>query len=196
MHAMARPREFERDTALKAAIDVFADHGYEGSSTEVLLQAMGISRQSMYGAFGDKRRLYLEALQRYTADSIGDQLRILNTASSPLKGLEAMVNFATSQAIATEEPKCLGISAICEFGRADPEVTMATDTASRTILSALERRLTEARSVGQIGTDVDVPIAAQFILAALAGIKVAARAGAAPESLRGIARMALRSLRQ
>ena len=86
---MARPKEFERDAALSEAVGVFAHHGYEGSSTDVLLDAMGISRQSMYDTFGDKRRLYLEALQRYTADSIGDQIRVLNAAPSPMKGLEA-----------------------------------------------------------------------------------------------------------
>ena len=62
---MARPREFDRDHVLGKAIGVFASHGYEGASTEVLLARMGISRQSMYDTFGDKRRLYLEALERY-----------------------------------------------------------------------------------------------------------------------------------
>src|SRR6266850_697213 len=96
---MARPREFESEAALKKAIEAFSEHGYEGTSTDALLLAMGISRQSMYGAFGDKKRLYLEALQRYTADSICNQLRILSSTSSPMKGLEAMLDLAVSLAI-------------------------------------------------------------------------------------------------
>ncbi len=67
---MARHKEFDRDTALKAAIDVFSEHGYEGTSTDALLAAMKISRQSMYDTFGDKRSLYLEALKRYNIDSV------------------------------------------------------------------------------------------------------------------------------
>jgi TetR/AcrR family transcriptional regulator, transcriptional repressor for nem operon len=192
---MARPREFESETALKKAIGAFSEHGYEGTSTDVLLQAMGISRQSMYGAFGDKKRLYLEALQRYTADSISNQLRTLSSTSSPLKGLEAMLDLVVSLAIADPQPKCLGISAICEFGRSDPEVTMITEMASRTMLSGLERRISEARASGEISKRVDAQIAAQFIMATLAGIKIAARAGAEAESLRGIARMAIRGLK-
>jgi TetR/AcrR family transcriptional regulator, transcriptional repressor for nem operon len=191
---MTRPKEFERETALQEAIGVFSDHGYEGTSTDALLQTMGISRQSMYDTFGDKWRLYLEALQRYTADSISDQLRALNSEPSAIKGLEAHLNHAVGKAIADPSPACLGLSAICEFGRSDPEVRMLTDTAGRTVLSALERRISEAKIDGDVPADVDATEAASFIHATLAGIKIAARAGASPETLRGIARMALRSL--
>jgi AcrR family transcriptional regulator len=52
---MARHKEFDRDLALGAAINVFSEHGYEGTSTDQLLTAMKISRQSMYDTFGDKR---------------------------------------------------------------------------------------------------------------------------------------------
>jgi len=192
---MARPKEFESETALKKAIGVFSEHGYEGTSTDALVQAMGIGRQSLYDTFGDKRRLYLEALQHYTAESISNQLRALSSASSPVKGLEAMLNLAVSLAIADPEPKCLGISAVCEFGRSDPGVTMITDMAGRTMLSGLERRIAEAKAAGEISKSVDAQTAAQFIMATLVGIKIAARSGAAPETLRGIARMTMRGLK-
>jgi TetR/AcrR family transcriptional regulator, transcriptional repressor for nem operon len=191
---VARPKEFERETALNEAIRIFSDHGYEGTSTDVLLRAMGISRQSMYDTFGDKRRLYLEALQHYIADSVADQIGNLNSASSPLRGLEAALYAVASRPAPGAVPACLGVGAVCEFGRSDPEVAMLTDTAGRTLLSALERRITEAKAVGEIGADVDVRTAAHFIAATFSGIKVAARGGAAPEVLHGIARMAIRSL--
>jgi TetR/AcrR family transcriptional regulator, transcriptional repressor for nem operon len=191
---MARPKEFERETALQAAIGVFAEHGFEGTSTEDLLQAMAVSRQSMYDTFGDKRQLYLEALQRYTTDSISTQIRVLGAAPSALRGLEAHVYHAVDQAIADPSPRCLGISAICEFGTADPEVARLTDKAARTLFSALKRRLSEAKEGGEIPRDIDITDAATFLQATLSGIKVAARGGASAPSLRGIARMALRTL--
>ena len=192
---MARPKEFDREKALMGAIGVFSEHGYEGSSTEALLQAMGIGRQSLYDTFGDKWRLYLDALQRYTADSISDQLRTLNAARSPMEGLRAHLNGAVAKAIADASSACLGVSAICEFGRANPEVAMLTETANRTLLSALERRISEAKAEGTVAEDVDAREAASFIGATLVAIKVSARAGASPENLRSIARMALRSLK-
>jgi hypothetical protein len=105
------------------------------------------------------------------------------------------LDLAVSQAIADKKPKCLGISAICEFGRSEPDITMIYDTASKTLLSAIERRISEARSSGEIDREVNAQVAAQFMMATLTGIKVAARAGARPDSLRGIARMAMRALK-
>jgi TetR/AcrR family transcriptional repressor of nem operon len=192
---VARPKEFDRATALKAAIAVFSDHGYEGTSTDALLEAMGICRQSMYDTFGDKRRLYLDALQQYNADSIAEVIANLNTPSSPLKGLEAALIAFASRPADQSRLCCMGIASICEFGRSDPDVTLLNDASGRTLLSAFERRVAEAKVAGEVAGDVNVRTAAEFIQATLAGIKVAARSGAAAETLKSIARLALRSLR-
>jgi AcrR family transcriptional regulator len=191
---MARPKEFDRDTALASAIAVFCDHGYEGSSTEMLLQAMGISRQSMYDTFGDKRRLFLEALQRYVADSVSEQIRALNSAPSAVAGVKAALDVLAVRAAAQPASGCMGIGATCEFGVSDKEVAILIDTAARTQLSAIERRLAEAKAAGEIGADLDVRAAAQFINAVFTGIRVAARGGAGLEVLRDIAAMAVRNL--
>jgi TetR/AcrR family transcriptional regulator, transcriptional repressor for nem operon len=191
---MARPREFDRDEVLEEAIKVFADHGFGGTSTDVLLKAMGISRQSMYDTFGDKRRLYLEALQRYTAGSVSEIIRSLNTGPSPLKGLEsALVAFA-SRPTAETALGCMGVSSTCEFGRSDPEVAVANDVSARTLQAALERVIADGKASGEVDSDVDVRTAAQFIGVTLSGMKVAARGGVSASSLRAIARMAIRGL--
>ena len=192
---MGRPKEFESEAALNGAIELFSKHGFEGTSTDELLRVMGISRQSMYDTFGDKRRLYLASLQHYTARSISNQIRELSSAPSAAKGLEAVLDLAVSQAIADKDPKCLALSAICEFGRSEPDITMIYDTARKTLLSAFEHRISEAKANAEIDKGVNEKIAAQFMMATLTGIKVAARAGARPDSLRGIARMAMRALK-
>ncbi len=192
---MARPKEFDRDIALQKAIDVFCDHGYDGTSTEELTRAMDISRQSLYDTFGDKRQLYLQALQQYVADSVGEQIRALNSSPSSLKGVEAALQAFVANASGAEAPGCLGIGATCEFGVSDREVTALINTADRALQSSLERRINEGKDAGEISADIDARSAAQFIKATLAGIKVAARGGAPVETLRDIARMAIRSLK-
>src|SRR3954468_16589639 len=84
---MPRPREFDRDQALRHAMTVFWEHGYEATSTDELLRAMGIGRQSMYDAFGDKRRLYLEALERYETEAGAELFGRMARAPSPLAAL-------------------------------------------------------------------------------------------------------------
>jgi TetR/AcrR family transcriptional regulator, transcriptional repressor for nem operon len=190
---MARPREFDRDDVLEEAIKVFADHGFGGTSTDVLLKAMGISRQSMYDTFGDKRRLYLEALQRYSAGSVSEIIRSL-TGPSPLKGLEAALVAFASRPRAETALGCMGVSSTCEFGRSDPEVAVANDASARTLQAALERVIADGKASGEVSSDVDVRTAAQFIGVTLSGMKVAARGGVSASTLRDIARMAIRSL--
>jgi TetR/AcrR family transcriptional regulator, transcriptional repressor for nem operon len=192
---MARPKEFERDTALEIAIAIFCDHGFEGTSTDALLDGMGISRQSLYDTFGDKRRLYLEALQRYVDDNVGSQIAVLNASSAPLKGVEAVLLAMASKAAIAGAPGCMGIGAICEFGQSDAEVSALIAASGKRLSSALERRLAEAKTKGETGKDVDPRAAAQFIKATITGMKVAARGGATADTLHNIARMALRSLR-
>lgn len=188
---MARPKSFDQDAALKSAITVFADHGFEGASTDALLQGMGISRQSLYDTFGDKRRLYLDALQRYNADSVTEIIGVLNAAASPLKGIEASLQAFVDRPAGQG---CLGVSAVCEFGGADPEVARLTEVSGLALRAAFERRLEQARAGGEISREVDPGAAADFLTAILSGLKLSARGGASSAVLRDIARMAIRSL--
>lgn len=190
---MARSKEFDRDAALLQAILLFSHQGYEGTSTDELLVAMGIRRQSLYDTFGDKWTLYLEALQRYGANSVGEQLVVLEGAPSGEAGIAALLKHAAAKAAGSPAPSCLGVSSICEFGRSKPEIVALNDAMGRLLTGAVERRVREAVAAGAFSKELDAGTAAQFVLATLTGIKVAARAGATAPVLQGIAGMALRS---
>ncbi|MDL2401164.1 TetR/AcrR family transcriptional regulator [Rhizobium mayense] len=191
---MARHKEFDRDEALSAAIRVFSDHGYEGTSTDDLLKDMKISRQSMYDTFGDKRSLYLEALKRYNADSLARILADLKGDRSALAGIEAALVAFAARPASEASRCCLGVSAICEFGRADAEVATLTDEASRILSSSLESVIRAGIASGDFAADLDVMSAVHFLGATISGMKVSARGGASPETLTAIAHMALKSL--
>jgi TetR/AcrR family transcriptional regulator, transcriptional repressor for nem operon len=149
----------------------------------------------LYDTFGDKRQLYLEALQQYVASSVAEQIRALNSGTSVLAGLESALLAFASKSGTTDAPGCMGIGAACEFGVSDHEVTALIATADKTLGSSLERRIREGKTSGEISPDVDPRAAAQFIKATLAGIKIAARGGASATTLREIAQMAIRSLK-
>jgi TetR/AcrR family transcriptional repressor of nem operon len=127
---------------------------------------------------------------RSVIDSISEQIGALNRHPSPLKGLEALL----SSFIARSDNHCLGLFAVLEFGRSDPEVTLIGEAAGRTLHVALEHRIAEAKAAGEIDAEVDPEVAARFIAATLSGLKIAARAGTSPEDLKKMARLALRSL--
>lgn len=191
---MARPREFDRDTALQRAIETFAMHGFEGTTTPMLLSAMKIGRQSLYDTFGDKRKLYLEALRRYSEDSVGATLSAMFASDSVLDGIEqALLRFVEEAATGTGQA-CLGIHAVTEFGTTAPDVAMVTaDVTARTLL-AFESRIRDGVARGELAATLDSAEAAHFLLATLSGLKVVARGGASLEVLRGIVRVALGAL--
>jgi TetR/AcrR family transcriptional repressor of nem operon len=187
---MARPRQFDREEALDGAIEAFAEDGYAGTTTEALLEAMHLSRQSLYNTFGDKYQLYLEALRRYVAMTSGEQIEILTSARSAREGIERLFDSCTERA----PQNCLGIGAVCEFGRSDPAIEAMLDTSAQTLRFTLEKQLRTAKAEGDVAGCIDESAAAHFLLAALTGIKVAARAGASREVLDKIGAMALRCL--
>ncbi|MFT3771389.1 MAG: TetR/AcrR family transcriptional regulator [Minicystis sp.] len=191
---MARAKEFDRDKALDRALSVFWDKGYEATSTDELLKAMGIGRQSMYDTFGDKHRLFVEALERYNAASTAALAERLASGASPIRALEAAL-----LAIAEEGPKarargCMGVNATAELGQSDPDVDAAIKSSTRYCEAALERTVREAKKRGEIAASVDEAAAARFFLATLRGLRLSAKAGTPPEALRDIATFALRSL--
>src|SRR5260370_13822808 len=119
---MARPREFDRDAAVQRAMSIFWRKGYAATSTDDLLRAMNIGRQSMYDTFGDKHRLYLETLERYQRDSVAENISRLRSTASPLAGVEALVIGIIASDKSTRETRCMPVGSICEFGSTDTDI--------------------------------------------------------------------------
>lgn len=187
---MARPKAFDRDQALDAAIGVFRRHGFEGSSAEMLVSAMGIGRQSLYDTFGDKWRLYCEAVRRYAEAEGLAHRAALQTGPRAVDGLRAMV----ARVVAEAAQPCLGVNSICEFGRTRPDLSEIHAAADRGLRAAMVARVREAQAAGDVAGDVDPDTAADFFVASFAGIRIAARGGAGPETLQGLGELALRAL--
>lgn len=95
MSKRGRPRAFDRDEALRGAMRVFWEKGYEGASLEELQSAMGgISPPSFYAAFGSKEQLFFEAVDLYVATVGSRPKQALETASTARAGIEAMLRAA------------------------------------------------------------------------------------------------------
>ena len=192
---MARVKEFDRDQAVRRAAEVFWDKGFERASTEDLLRAMGIGRQSMYDTFGDKRSLYLEALRDYQAWAGADLLDRLRGAASPLAALGDVLLAVARQRARDRDRGCLAVNAATEFGRTDPGVSAFVDAGVTLCQATFERVLAEAKRTGEVRADLDERAAARFLHATLVGMRVSARSGAPAEVLHDIATTAIDGLR-
>jgi len=191
---MSRTKEFERDDVLEEAIPVFAQYGYAGTSTATLLDAMGISRQSMYDTFGGKRSLYLAALRHHLQQLIAQRLRILQDDTAPLDRITSLLQQVVAHAETADDAALLSIGTVCEFGCSDREIGSVMDEAHNAVLYALESCIDDAKRDGQIGAHVETSDAACFISANMTAIELAARGGASSAILQSIAALAISTL--
>ena len=187
---MARPREFDADTALDGAIGVFREHGFEGASAQMLVDAMGIGRQSLYDTFGDKWQLYRSAVRRYGMGECAAHFDALRSGARAIDGIDAMLR----RVVETADQPCLGVGSICEFGASRPDLT-EINALWPSLREPIAARVRDAQRDGDVAADLDPEAIAEFLIANIAGIRVAGRGGADRATLTSLADMALRALR-
>jgi TetR/AcrR family transcriptional repressor of nem operon len=190
---VARPKEFDQNEALRNAIRLFCRQGFAATSTDALMRVMDIGRQSMYDTFGDKRALFLKALERYVTESVHSINVELERPGSALSAVQnALAIFAERNDLSNTEG-CMGLNAISEFGHRDDNVTRITRKAAQVQRQTLIRVLSRAKSQGELSSDADLDAMADFFEGTLAGIRMAAKAGKSRHALRNIAAFAARA---
>jgi AcrR family transcriptional regulator len=192
---MARPREFDRGGALKRALAVFWEKGYDATSTDDLVRAMRIGRQSMYDTFGDKHQLYLEALSLYETNTGAALFRRIYEGPSPFLALCDYILSIADGTWADRARGCFFVNATTERAPSDPDVAAVIRASSARCEAAFERILREAKRCGEVDRSVDERVAARFLLSTIRGLRVSAKAGVEPEDLRAIAAVALSGLK-
>ena len=116
-----RPREFDLDSALEAALQTFWKRGYESTSLDDLTEAMGISRSSFYAAFGSKHDVLIKSLTRYSDRGFATLSAIAVTASTPQRAVRAIVEAIAGYT--TSDAGCFLVNTITELAPQDPQVT-------------------------------------------------------------------------
>ena len=147
----------------------------------------------MYDSFGDKRALFLKALEMYVTESVHSINVELERPGPALAAVQrALVAFAERSDLSNFEG-CMGLNAICEFGQRDADVTRITRHAGRVQRQTLMHILTRARNQGELSPDADLESMADFFQSTLAGIRMAAKAGKNRQAIRNIAAFAGRA---
>lgn len=189
-----RPREFERQQALAQAMRVFWALGYERAATDTLLAGMGIGRQSLYNAFGDKRALFLEALEHYGLTQMQWLVDLLAAPGSPLGQIRAVLDAWADTVWRHGFTGCLICNSMSEFGRADAEVAAICDRHNGRIEAAFVATLTRARDCGELRPGADPAALALFLANTGLGLAVQGRRGISRERARDICAMAAAAL--
>lgn len=179
-----RPRVLERETALNQAVDVFWDHGYEGASLELLTEATGVSRPTLYSAFNDKRSLFLTAIDAYE-DGIGAEALAAFDAE-PNIGLAVRAFLEVSARNNTHPDHPAGcLIACCAITSAEtmPDVRMKIEHSFRSTEARVCERFEREMKSGHLSPEPSAKERAKLLLDLMSAQAVRARAGESRDDL-------------
>jgi len=195
MSSPGRPRSFDKQKALDAALQIFWRNGYEGTSTADLIAAMGIEKPSMYAAFGNKEQLFRQVLDHYE----NGPAHLASEALQEPTARRVIEHLMRASADAGSDPHtprgCLFVQGALACGN-DADCIRAELISRRAAgESGLRKRLQRAKREGDLPRTSDPAALARYVMAVLHGMSVRSSAGASRKELRGIAETALRGLR-
>jgi AcrR family transcriptional regulator len=188
-----RPPAFDRQAVLERAMQVFWTAGYDGASIPMLTEAMGISPQSLYAAFGSKEALYREALAFYSTTIGGYVARALQEESDAVDAVERMLRESAHVfARTTGTPGCMITTAPVDAGT-NPLATLGVQMRAAGI-DVVEKRLQQGINDGQVRADADPTNWARYVGSVVQGMSIQARDGASGAALLEVAAIAVHSL--
>ena len=191
-----RPREFDADLALDRALDLFWRNGYEGASINEIAEAMGVSKPSLYAAFGDKESLYLRALARYGERQRSVHARVLEAEPDARRAVELLMLSAVEAVADPGKPGgCMVVTGTtsCESPGVPESVKHALREALHGAGRAIEARLARAKREGQLPSSTDVTALAVYFNTVLAGLSVQAKGQQCAHLLRDIVAPTMRA---
>lgn len=183
---MPRTKEFDPEVALDKAMHVFWHKGYEATSMEDLLEAMDLNRGSLYDTFGDKRQLFLKALERYCG-GISGRIRILEQPGSALSAIRTFIETMAAGLLADPARRgCLLVNTAMELAPHEKEVGAQVSRVVGFIEESFFNALSRAKKQGELKKGQDPRALARYLTGMMQGLVVMYKAGASPAAVHDI----------
>ena len=191
---MGRPREFDAETALDQAMEVFWRHGYEGATIAQLTEAMGINPPSLYACFGNKEGLLKAALDRYTKlrGVWMDEVVAAPTARDVAERM--LMGIADRQTDPANPPGCLLVQGGIACGTGSENVPFELAARRAQNEDQLRDRFIRAKAEGDLKPTSDPAALARYVSAVSVGMGVMASSGSDREALRQVASVAVQAI--
>jgi TetR/AcrR family transcriptional repressor of nem operon len=172
---MGQVRRFDPAERLDRAVDAFWENGFEGSAMQALCKAMGIFPGSLYGTYGDKQRLFVQAVDRYMSTVSAEAVEILGRDASGLGALRAYFRKLIDGIVdGKRQWGCLITNTIVELAQRDPEIKAKVDIHLARLETAFAGAIARAREAGEIPPETSLDNAA-FLVCVVQGLNVLAK---------------------
>jgi TetR/AcrR family transcriptional repressor of nem operon len=169
---VGRPRQFDEEQVLDAAMKAFWAKGYEATSLADLVEVTGLHKGSLYQAFGDKHSLFIQTLNRYLQNIRHHKNQILQQADTPLGGIRAVLHgfIDMSEGDASCPQGCMAVKTMVEMAPHDAEVQRLMAEHKKGMQASIESRITEAQTNGDMSTDKPAEMIANLIMIFMNGL--------------------------
>jgi len=188
---MARRKEFDPDRALDNAMRLFWHAGYENTSLEDLMHAMGIARQSLYDTFGDKHSLYLKALTHYRDQTNREMQKMLDGIPSVRDGFRKLLFGLAGETREQHERGCLLLSANLQRDPKDAVMRDFLQDNQTRVEAIFAKALQRAKNEGELSIQQDPAALARFFVVTIQGMRAMARLESDRKALEQVANVAL-----
>ncbi len=165
--SVGRPREFDEEAALEAAMEAFWAKGFEATSMADLCACTGLHKGSLYQAFGDKHQLFMDALKHYSDKEFREVAAVAFTSDSPLQNIRSAIDKITEDA--GQEKGCLVINSLVELAPHDEQVRDAVQSFALQRLRVMADMIGKAQELGEISIKTDPDKLARQLMMTLAG---------------------------
>ena len=189
---MGRPRAFDPDTALEAALRVFWQKGYEGTALSDLTAAMGINRPSIYATFGNKEALFRKALDRYSERKTNYTAEALKEPTARAVAERLLVGAADLLSCPGNPKGCLMVQGALACGEEADPIRKELISRRATGEAALQERFERAKLEGDLPAGVDAGDLARYVMAVMHGMSVQSAGRASRADLQTVIDLSLR----
>ena len=169
---VGRPREFDEEQVLDAAMKAFWANGYEATSLADLVSVTGLHKGSLYQAFGDKHTLFVQTLNRYLQNVRHHKNQILEHADTPLGGIRAVLHgfIDMSENDADCPQGCMAVKSLVEMAPHDVEVQKIMEEHKNGMRASLQSRVLQAQANGELGVDKSPELITALIMIFMDGL--------------------------
>lgn len=192
---VGRPLEFDPDMALEAAMQLFWRKGYESSSLQDLMSAMGLSKSSFYQTFKSKHSLFQQAITHYREAMTDEMTMKLNKARSGKTFIETLFRSIASETAGPDERRgCLLMNTASEFAQTDPDIATLVTASIDAITNVFELAIQQAQEQGNISSEKNAHTLATYLVSSMSGLRSMVKAGANRKTISRITTVTLAAL--
>ncbi|NHF60388.1 TetR/AcrR family transcriptional regulator [Flavobacteriaceae bacterium TP-CH-4] len=170
---MPRIEEFDRESVLKNAMNVFWEKGYNGTSMQDLVDATGLNRSSLYNSFGSKLELYQDTLKHYQKETGGMFQKALVKAKNPLEAIRLIFESFLPEIISDEKSKgCYSMNCKAEMGNQDKNIRQWLLNTQEQSLQLFQNLIKSGQEQGIINKRLDCRTYAYYVFNTFQGFRM------------------------